>query len=265
MWGWPRKNKPFISPVLVIDALGFSARIKSCDIEGLSHIGQRLDRHYHQFRASIPFGVVVTTPNRVYGTSEFSTFRLNDMFILFSDRARDYGDAIHRHLVATSVLFHSLLIDGFIPRGGLGFGPVLRSKDSILGGGFIDAYEASEKRSAILKNVCGVQLSLNFLMRLPRSTMTYKLISYYEGAFFLNPLVLVDPDLGPFNSERLLKLLEVAGANREKLDGTARFLSDSEDFDAARLPNSRSWNFARLLAHTSRCGQVMQAHCGGEE
>jgi hypothetical protein len=224
---WPRNRLPADSPILVVDALGFASKIKSCDRDSLMLLSERLDRQYHRFRAKTPFGMVLVTAKRVFGSGEFSTFRLNDMFVLYSERPRK--DAAHRHLVASLLLFQVLLIEGFVPRGGLGAGLVLRKKDSLLGAGFIDAYEASEKRIEGLRNICGIHLSREFLARIHPSTMAYKLLCFYEGSFFLNPRALTDPDMGQFDNKRILQLLRAAGANDEKLNATARFLTNFEE------------------------------------
>ena len=236
-----RKPAPSDSPILVVDALGFSSRIKACDMESLVRLSDRLDKQYHRFRAKVPFGLAWVTAKRVFGTREFSTFRLNDMFVLFCEKVMK--DAPHRHLVASSLLFHVLLLEGFVPRGGLGAGLVLRKTDSILGGGFIDAYEASEKRPDAIRNVCAVCLSTEFLARVRPSSMTYKLLCFYEGRFFLNPCALTDPEMGKFDSDRILQLLRSSGANVEKLNATERFLQEFEDYDAAQRLGSRSWEF----------------------
>ena len=80
---------PIISPVLAVDTLGFSAEIDKCeDPESLAALARKLDAQFHGFRSKIPHEIIFVTKKRVIGTREFSTLRLNDMFILFSERSR---------------------------------------------------------------------------------------------------------------------------------------------------------------------------------
>ena len=244
----PRRRVPVDSLILVVDALGFASKINACDKDELTRLSEQLDRQYHRFRAKIPFGIALVTPTRVFGSREFSTFRLNDMFVLIREKAR--RDAPHRHLVASSLLFHTLLLEGFVPRGGLGAGLVIRRRDSILGNGFIDAYEASEKRPEAIRSVCAIRISEKFLARMPPSRKTSQLICFYEGSFFMNPRALTDPEMGGFDNGRILQLLTSAGANAEKLSSTERFLREFEDYEAALRPGSRSWSFLNSLSDT---------------
>lgn len=244
-----RKNKtPQISPVLVVDALGFADRIQSADAEGLVELADKLEQQYYRFRAKIPFVAVVVTRRRVFGTGEFSTFQLNDMFVLFSQKGkRDYKDLAFRHLVASSLFYQVLLLEGFVPRGGLGFGLVLQRGQALLGYGFIDAYRIAEKRSAATRHVCAIQVSPAFIARMPPTEQSYRMLCFYERSFFLNPRFLVDPEMGKFNNDRIMKLLRSAGANQEKLDSTNKFPHELEDFDAAMRPDSRSREILRHL------------------
>jgi hypothetical protein len=238
---WSRASRPIYSPVLVIDALGFTAKIKACGPGELDALSKHLDRQYHRFRSKVPFGIVAVTSSGVSGSREFSTFRLNDMFVLFTERPRE--DAVHRHLVSTVLLQQVLLLEGFIPRGGLGAGLVIRSNDSILGGGFIDAYDVAEKRPDHLRHICAVQLSHAFLERVPQTKFSSRLLRFYEGAYFVDPLALVDPDMGKFDIPRVMDLLQQAGIDEVKMRATAKFFEESEDYDTAANPRSRSWAY----------------------
>jgi hypothetical protein len=244
-----RKTKtPQVSPVLVVDALGFADRIQSANAEGLVELAHKLEQQYYQFRAKIPFAAVIVTRRRVFGTGEFSTFQLNDMFVLFSQKGnRDYKDLAFRHLVASSLLYQVLLLEGFVPRGGLGFGLVLQRRQALLGYGFIDAYRIAEKRSAATRHVCAIQISPAFIARMPPTEQSYRMLCFYERSFFLNPRFLVDPEMGKFDNDRIMNLLRSAGANQEKLDATDKFLHELEDFDAAKRPNSHSWEIVRQI------------------
>jgi hypothetical protein len=239
----PRRKVPVNSPVLVVDALGFAAKIRSCDGDALIRLSDLLDRQYHAFKAKIPFAIMLIIANRIFGSRDFSHFRINDMFILFSEKSN--SNAHHRHVVASSLLYQALLLEGFVPRGGLGAGLVLRTEDTILGQGFIDAYEASEKRPQAVKNICAIHVSEEFVRRTRPSRMTYQLLCFYEGRFFINPRTLADPDMGVFDNDRIIGLLRTAGANAEKLDATERFLQEFEDYETAQQPSSRSWESIR--------------------
>jgi len=160
------------------------------------------------------------------------------MFVLFSKKPDD--NAVFKHLIATALLYHILLLEGFIPRGGLGFGLVLQGQQSLLGNGFIDAYAAAEKRDIATKDVCAIQLSDQFVARMPRSEKAYRLLCFYEDALFLHPHGLVDPEMGAFDDDRILQCLRSAGVDKTKLDATERFLANLEDYDAAAKPGSRS-------------------------
>ncbi len=236
-----KKSIPVESPVLVVDALGIAAQIRACDAGALMALSERLDGQYYGFRAMIPFRFVATGPKWVIGSGEFDTFRLNDMFVLFSPKTTQ--DAIHRHALAASLLYQALLTKGFIPRGGLGFGLVLRGQESILGSGFIDAYTEAEQREDHTRNVCAIQVSNKFMGRIPNSKRTHSFLCFYEQRIFLNPRGLTDPEMGEFDNDRILGLLKSAGANKDKLDATSRFLNEFEDYEAASRPGSRSWAF----------------------
>ncbi len=51
-----------------------------------------------------------------------------------------------------------------------------------------------------------------------------QLLCFYEGRFYVHPWGLVDPQMGAFDTGRILSLLERAGANEPKLDATRHFL-----------------------------------------
>ena len=143
---WNRKKSPVLSPVLVVDALGMSSKIDECrDPLSLADLAAKLDEQFHGFQSKIPHRLMFVGKKRVFGTRDFSSMRLNDMFILYTgQRVKDY-DLPGRYLVAGSVLYHQLIRSGFIPRGGLGFGPVVSRRELILGRGFLDAYRMAEK------------------------------------------------------------------------------------------------------------------------
>ncbi len=234
-----RKPKtPQNSPVLVVDALGFANRIEAADATELAELAEELDSQYHRFRAKIPFAAVIVTSRRVLGTREFSTFRLNDMFVLFSEKLRSHFAL--RYLVTSSLLYQQLLLESFVPRGGLGFGLVLQRNGSVLGQGFIDAYRMAEKRHPSVRHICAIEVSPQFLLTVPNTEQAYRLLCFYKDRFFVNPRLLVDPDMGEFDDLRILELLRSAGANREKLTATEAFLRDLEDYDAALQPGSES-------------------------
>lgn len=240
-----KSKQPALSPVLVVDALGIAHRIATDDQDVLLGISEKLNQQYYAFRAKVPHKLALVTKRRVFGTREFSTIRLNDMFVLFSERPT--RDPALRHLVSASILYHQLLLSGFIPRGALGYGLVLRRGDMILGGGFVDAYHHAEKRNGSTKDVCAIQISPTFFRAIPNTEHAYRLLCLYEGTFFLNPMALTDPDLGSFDSDRIVSLLERSQTNQTKMTATKRFLSQLEDYDAALRPDSRcreltGWN-----------------------
>ena len=76
------------------------------------------------------------------------------MFVLFSERTKD--DIAVRYLVSAVLLYQVLILEGFIPRGGLGFGYVIKSEGFIIGPGFIDAYRVAEKREPRFRNICAI-------------------------------------------------------------------------------------------------------------
>ena len=132
--------------MLVAEALGFGARLEKChDPEALADLANTLDDHFHAFMSKVPHRCMFVGKNRVLGTRDFSSLRLNDMFVLFSQTS--IQDLPMRYLVATSLAYHQLLRQGFIVRGGLEFGMVLRKKDIFIGRGFLDAYLAAEKKT----------------------------------------------------------------------------------------------------------------------
>lgn len=241
-----KQPRPVLSPVLVLDALGLSARVDQCqDLESLANLALELDGQFHGFRSKVPHRAMFVGRKRVIGTHEFSPIRLNDMFILYSERQRD--DLLSRYLVASSIIYHQLLNTGFIVRGGLGFGPVVQHRGLFLGRGFLDAYRMSEKRSETVRNICGVLVSPSFFIHMPWSEKYHRLLCLFEDHYFLNPHALTDPDLGEFDRDRILRCLRDAGTDEPKMTATKRFLERFEDYEAAMLPNSRSrqltgWN-----------------------
>lgn len=222
--------------MLVVDALGFTARIRAADVEGLGDLVRSLDAQFHSFAAKVPHRAMVVTPSGVTGTPDFATLRLNDMFILHAGEPVE--DPHVRFLLCGSMLFQSLLLAGHIPRGGLGIGPICRSRDVLIGNGFVDAYEAAEKRTERSRDICAVQVSPSFLAGMPNTRRAWQLLCLFEGHFYVHPWTLTDPDMGEFSPYRILAALEAAGANAAKLDATQRFLWGLEDYEAAMEPGS---------------------------
>ena len=235
---WNKQPRPVLSPVLVLDALGVSAKIDECrDPGSLADLAIEFDHQFHGFRSKVPHRAMVVGRKRVFGTRDFSSFRLNDMFILYSERWVD--DLPGRYLVASTIEYHQLLQDGVIVRGGLGFGPVVHHRGLFLGRGFLDAYRMAEKRSKTVRDVCGILVSPSLYMFVSWSKHWCKLLCFYEDHCFLHPTALSDPDYGEFDNERILRCLSEAGANGEKLAATTRFLEGFEDYDSALLEDSR--------------------------
>ena len=247
---WFRKPRPVESPVLVVDALGVSERIASCDSGALSELADELDQQFYSFSSRLPNRLVIATRSSVFSSRQFSSLRLNDMFVAFSTKAMP--DPVLGYLVAASMLYHQLLLAGFIARGGLGFGTVLRRRDMILGNGFLDAYRASERRSDLTKHVCAIEVTPRLLAQIPNCERAWRLLCFYNDRFFVNPTCLVDPDMGEFTAERILGLLKSSGVNGEKRSATAEFLEKLEDYDAASRPGSRSRDFTRRALSDER-------------
>ncbi len=223
--------------------MGVAGRVASADALRLAELSATLDRQYFRFRAKIPFRIGAVLFGRVWGTGEFSTFRLNDMFLLYSTKqAPDYS---LRYLVSSVLLYQTLLLGAFIPRGGLGFGLVLRGAQSVLGSGFIDAYGMAEERPDSCKDICAILVSPAFLTGMQHSVKAQRLLCFYENCFYVDPRGLVDPEMGEFSDERILGLLRDAGANETKLNATRRFLEGLESYEAAAKPGSRAWEFVR--------------------
>lgn len=243
-------RKVFTSPVLAVDALGVSRQIELANDRNLVELQRKLDRHYRHFRAKVPHRFVIVTKWGVWGTSEFETFRLNDMFVLFS--RRHVRDQELRYLVSASLLFQTMLLDGFIPRGGLGFGAIVKGRDTLLGKGFIDAYRICEQRGPNSKDICAIQISHGLLARISRSEKSSRLVCFYNDAFFLHPYALVDPELGAFDQRRVLACLQQAGADEKKLSATSAFLGGLEDFDAAYAQDSKSRAYLEKLSRDPR-------------
>ena len=231
-------KKPNLSPVIVIDALGIAKKIECANAHELVSLADTLDEQYHNFKLRIPNAIVIDTKKEILGSSEFKSLRMNDMFIVYSEN--EMLDMSLSYMVTTAILYQQLLTHGFIPRGGLGIGLIYRRNDMLLGNGFIDAYHAAEKRGGKFKNICAVQVSLNFFKSIPNTERAYRLLCWYEGRYFINPICLHDPDLGKFDRDRVLKYLEQSGTNSEKLRATEKFLNEYEDYDQAMRPGSKS-------------------------
>lgn len=235
----------FETPVLIVDALGLANEIKSSDSVGLLRIVERLDRQYHHFRSKVPRRVTFVHRWGVWGSKDFSAIRLNDMFAVYSRRL--IADPGLRYLVASSLLYQTLLRSEVIPRGGLGYGALVQSKELVLGAGFVDAYESSEKRADGYRDICAIKISAQFLQRMPPSKKAWKLVCFYKGQFFVHPFRLVDPELGEFDKERVLSCLRAARINSEKLSATEQFLEGFEDYEAAESPTSETRQFADAM------------------
>ncbi len=250
--------RPFVSPVLAVDGLGFNARIDACrDAESLGRLALELDAQFHGFRSKIPFEVMRVGPDEVLGSDEFSTVRFNDMFILFSESPRD--NLPLRYLVAASLAYHQLLANGFIVRGGLGFGPVVHHRDLFLGRGFLDAYRMAESRAGPVRDVCAIMVSPSFFWEVSWSRQCCRVICLYEDHYFVHPNFLVDPEMGEFDNDRILRCLKDAGADAKKMTETKRFLERFEDYDTAMLPGSRS---RELTGWTPERGAEARKHVG---
>ncbi len=231
--------RPILSPVLVLDALGMSSKIDKCrNPDSLMDLVTELDEQYHGFRSKVPHKLIMVGRKRVFGTRDFTTLRLNDMFILYSKKR--VKNQPGKYLIAGSLLYHQLLLNGFIARGGLGFGPVVHRRDLFLGRGFLDAYRMSEKRSRVVQEVCGILVSPSLYTFISWSEHWCRLLCFYEDHCFLHPTALTDPDLGEFDEDRILRCLTKAGATRDKITATKRFMERLEDYDAALLAGSRS-------------------------
>ncbi|GAC1569366.1 MAG: hypothetical protein NVS3B3_23730 [Aquirhabdus sp.] len=135
------------------------------------------------------------------------------------------------------------MIDGFLPRGALGFGSLRPGLNSLIGRGFIDAYQAAEQRDPAIKDVCAVLVTAEFLRVMPNTKQNWKILCFYRGYFFINPIFLTDPQMGVFDRNRILKLLKNGGVNIEKHAATEQFLNEFESYDEALEPQSksRSW------------------------
>jgi len=226
-----RKVSVSSSPILVVDALGFAAKIISAGEDDLLLLGKTLEQQYHRFKARVPHRFMIVTPRHVWGTKDFRIFRLNDMFILYSDRGGSENS--FRILVASSFLYQAMLKEKFVPRGGLGVGALLKRSDLLVGAGFVDAYTASERREESTRHICAIQLSPEFMRSIPNTERAYRLLCFYKNKFFLHPWGLTDPEIGEFSADRVLECLRQGGANQEKLAATTDFLRDFQDYDEA--------------------------------
>ncbi|MCQ3830187.1 hypothetical protein HXX02_12095 [Microbulbifer elongatus] len=231
-------KRPNESPVLVMDALGIASKVASANEFELISLADKLDDQYHNFKLRLPNSIVIDTKKNIFGSQEFSSLRMNDMFIVFSQK--QLPDFRLRYMVSAAILYQQLLTLGFIPRGALGNGLVLQRNDMILGNGFIDAYMSAEKRGRHFKDICAVQLSYNFFKAVDNTEHSYRLLCWYEGRFFLNPIALKDPDIGDFDRDKVMDCLISSGANSQKLRATEKFLENYEDYDQAMKPESKS-------------------------
>lgn len=216
-----------------------SRRIDDCrDPVSLANLATELDRKFYEFQSRVPHTLMVVGRQRIFGTRDFSSLRLNDMFILYTGRT--IKDLPGRYLVAGSIIYHQLLRSSVIVRGGLGFGPVVRHRDLFVGRGFLDAFRMAEKRSKAVRDVCGILVSPSLYMLVAGSERWCRLLCFYQDHCFLNPMALTDPDQGEFDEDRILRCLSEAGTNSKKLTATRRFLEGFEGYDAALLEGSRS-------------------------
>jgi hypothetical protein len=138
--------------------------------------------------------------------------------------------------------------------GWAGFGPIHREDDLLIGSGFIDAYEAAEKRPESWRDICAVLVSSSFMLSLPNKKRAYQLLCFYEGRFYVHPWGLVDPQLGEFDPARILELLGRSGINQRKLEATRHFLENLEDYEAAMLPGSKTRKLREALGQPWRPG-----------
>lgn len=236
------KGKLLSSPVLVVDALGLSNEMKSSDDAGLLRIVERLDRQYQEFRAKVPHHAMFVHRWGVWGTRDFATIRLNDLFAVYSPRR--VADPALRYLITSTLLYQSLVRAQIIPRGGLGYGSLVKSRELVLGSGFVDAYETSEKRADGYRDICAIKISASFLRHMPSSKKAWKLVCFYKGEFFVHPFRIVDPELGEFDRERTLSYLRAARIDSKKLSATEQFFDGFEDYESAEAPGSETRKYS---------------------
>jgi hypothetical protein len=249
-----RRKTIYKSYVLVMDALGFANRIRRADVDALSEVWKEIDHQYNRFQARVPNTVVIDGGALgVFATREMETLRVNDMFIVYT-RKKIFDPAL-RYLVTSSMLYHQMLLEGFIPRGGLGFGLIARGDGLLIGNGFIDAYERAEKRPPEVKDICAVEISPQAMATLRPTRRVYQLLCFYRDRFFIHPYSLTDPDMGEFNGPRIMDFLRKSGANEAKLSATEEFLGGFEDWKQMEASDSQTRRFAEKLARIQQTEQ----------
>ena len=132
-------------------------------------------KKYQKFRRQTKFRVACIV---LFQQAARCNFQLHN-YIINRRPVREFQQAV-RYMVAASILYHQLLLAGFMPRGGLGFGLVLRRKDMVLGGGFLDAYNVAEKRSDELRHICAIELSSNFCLNIANTEHSWRLVCLYK-------------------------------------------------------------------------------------
>ena len=139
---------------------------------------------------------------------------------------------------------------------------VLRKKDLFIGRGFLDAYRTAERRNSSVRDVCAIAVSPSFYRHVAHEEQYCRLLCLYEDHYFLHPTAITDPDMGRFDSDRILRCLAGAGANEAKLSATERFLADLEDYEAALEVGSRSRELTGVDAVRPAYQRFRSHQCG---
>ena len=135
----------FDTPVLVVDALGLSNEMKSTDGAELLRIVEKLGSAVSRLPGEGAAPCDVRSPVGHLGNQGFRDDSAErHVRRVLTAPGRESGAALFD---CVHVAYQTFLLAQVISRGGLGYGSLVKSKDLMLGAGFFDAYETSEKRA----------------------------------------------------------------------------------------------------------------------
>lgn len=170
--------------MLVVDALGFTARIRSAYVNGLADLVRALDEQFHQFAAKVPHRAMLVT--RARETNARVRHPAAQRHFRSTRGAARRRPPTQVPFVRVSLVPVAIARAPDTPRGPPA-GPICRANDLLIGNGFIGAYDAAEKHTERLLDICAVQVSPTFLAGMPNTKRAWLLLCFFERHFYAHP------------------------------------------------------------------------------
>ena len=185
------------SPVLILDLLGISNKIKNAsDEDTLRDIINLLMNISGAVQAMMPDAKISIQNNGSnsewtvdFSSSDFEYFQIQDMFCFFLKNTTPSTSEFNQVLGTALRAYQAALFCCQMPRGAIGYGEILFKNNIIVGNGFLDAYIHGDGEEA--PAFCGIKLSPNFIKEYPTEYFQVLLksnhIVEYKNDFFVNP------------------------------------------------------------------------------